>query len=404
MYLPAHFEEKRTAVLHALMRAHPLATLVTLGDSGLDANHIPVETLAEPPPHGLIRGHVARANPVWRQYRADSEALAIFQGPQAYISPNFYPSKRETGEVVPTWNYAVVHARGTLRFVQDTAWLRAFVERLTVEHEKSREAPWGVEDAPPPYIAKMLSMIVGFEFSIASLTGKWKLSQNHTAANRRGVVKGLRAAAGEDALEIADMLSALDDERRDQPARPARSAGHLGPVHVHPKNQAVGSASPRVGRCRVHSGAAQRAGIHAIHRRQGGQDASGCARLHPAEVRSTATARMASACMPPVCATARRSAFAVWSSATDSPTSISVSRFCRDTGVRDMPSNQRRLFWRTPGQVLSLQRIVAITSPDNWSSIAVLEKIGSAIRANDSTGRPQPRTQAISCRQARLRS
>ncbi len=218
MYLPAHFEENRTAVLHALMRARPLATLVTLCDSGVEANHIPVETLAEPPPHGLIRGHVARANPVWREYRPESKALAIFQGPQAYISPNFYPSKRETGEVVPTWNYAVVHARGTLRFVQDTAWLRAFVARLTLEHENSHAAPWRIEDAPPPYIEKMLSLIVGFEFSIECLTGKWKLGQNQPAANRLGVVEGLRAAGQPDSSEIAGMVSSLEEARRDKPA------------------------------------------------------------------------------------------------------------------------------------------------------------------------------------------
>ena len=107
-------------VMHALMRERPLATLVTLCESGLVANHIPVETLSEPAPLGMIRGHVARANPLWREYRAGSEALAIFQGPQAYISPSFYPAKRDTGEVVPTWNYAVVQARGTFRFVQDS--------------------------------------------------------------------------------------------------------------------------------------------------------------------------------------------------------------------------------------------------------------------------------------------
>ena len=217
MYLPAYFEESRTDVLHALMRARPLATLVTLSDAGLIANHVPVETLPEPLPHGVLRGHVARANPVWRKYRADSEALAIFQGPQAYVSPSFYPSKQETGEVVPTWDYAVVHARGTLRFVQDTAWLRALVSRLTDAHEASRHMPWKIDDAPPPYIERMLSLIVGFELSIASLTGKWKLSQNHPTANRRGVVKGLRAATGAESRQVADMLSSLEDERQDGP-------------------------------------------------------------------------------------------------------------------------------------------------------------------------------------------
>ena len=129
MYLPAHFNETRTEVLHALMRAHPLATLVTLSGSGLAANHIPVQTLGEPAPLGSIRGHIARANPLWREYRSESEALAIFQGPQVYISPSFYPSKAETGEVVPTWDYAVVHARGALKFEHDAAWMRALVSR-----------------------------------------------------------------------------------------------------------------------------------------------------------------------------------------------------------------------------------------------------------------------------------
>jgi transcriptional regulator len=218
LYLPAYFEEKRADVLHGMMRARPLATLVAVCDSGIVANHIPVETLSEPAPHGLIRGHIARANPLWRTYRADSEALAIFQGPQAYISPSFYPSKQETGEVVPTWDYAVVHAHGSLRFIQDTEWLRALVTRLTNAHEASRQAPWKIDDAPPPYIEKMLSMIVGFEFSIAGLTGKWKLSQNHPAANRHGVVAGLRAAAGAEAVEVADMLSRLEAERQDGPS------------------------------------------------------------------------------------------------------------------------------------------------------------------------------------------
>jgi len=217
LYLPAHFEESRIDVLHALMRARPLATLVTLCDSGLEANHIPVETLSEPAPHGLIRGHIARANPLWRTYRAESEALAIFQGPQVYISPSFYPSKQETGEVVPTWDYAVVHARGALRFVQDAAWLRELVARLTDAHEAARPLPWKMDDAPPPYIEKMLSLIVGFEFSIVSLAGKWKISQNHPAANRQGVVSGLRTAADADSRGIADMLSSLDKERRDEP-------------------------------------------------------------------------------------------------------------------------------------------------------------------------------------------
>jgi transcriptional regulator len=217
LYLPKYFEESRSEVLHAMMSARPLATLVTLCEAGLVANHIPVETLAEPAPHGMLRGHIARANPLWREYQDGSPALAIFQGPQAYISPSFYPSKKQTGEVVPTWDYAVVHAHGSMRFVQDTAWLHALVVRLTDAHEASRQAPWAVADAPLPYIEKMLSQIVGFEFSITGLTGKWKLSQNHPAANRQGVVAGLRANADADSREIADTLAAFDDERRKPP-------------------------------------------------------------------------------------------------------------------------------------------------------------------------------------------
>jgi transcriptional regulator len=217
LYLPAHFNESRADVLHLMMRARPLATLVVACESGLVANHIPLETLSEPAPNGLIRGHIARANPLWRDYRPESEALAIFQGPQAYISPSFYPSKIETGEVVPTWDYAVVHARGTLQFVQDAEWLRALVSRLTNAHEGSRPQPWKIDDAPPPYIEKMLSQIVGFELSIVSLAGKWKLSQNHPQANRLGVARGLGSAADAESREVSAMLTSLEAERAKPP-------------------------------------------------------------------------------------------------------------------------------------------------------------------------------------------
>ena len=180
-----------------------------MGETAIVANHIPVETLSDPAPLGTIRGHIAKANPLWKEYREGSEALLVFQGPQAYISPSFYPSKKVTGEVVPTWDYAVVHARGALKFEQDAAWMRALVSRLTEGHEQSRQQPWKMEDAPPPYIERMLSMIVGFELCIAKLTGKFKLSQNHTRANRGGVVQGLETGDG-DAQEIAGMLAAFN--------------------------------------------------------------------------------------------------------------------------------------------------------------------------------------------------
>jgi transcriptional regulator len=196
--------------MHALMRARPLTALVTLGDSGIVANHLPVETLSEPLPLGSIRGHIARANPLWREYRSGTEALAIFQGPHAYISPSFYPTKATTGEVVPTWNYAVVHARGTLRFIHEAEWLRSFVTGLTARHEAPRPQQWKIDDAPAAYINKMLTLIVGFEFSITSLAGKWKVSQNRQHADRVGVLQNLQDASDSDSREIAAMLADRD--------------------------------------------------------------------------------------------------------------------------------------------------------------------------------------------------
>jgi transcriptional regulator len=206
LYLPAHFNETRPDVLHALMREHPLATLVAVNDSGLVANHLPMRISAEPAP-GILRGHVARANPLWKEYRSETEALAIFQGPQAYISPALYPSKQVNGEVVPTWNYAVVHARGTLRFIHDTDWLRGFVSTLTDEREAARSQPWKVTDAPAPYVDKMLALIVGFELSISSLSGKWKLGQNRTKADREGLIRGLGQSEDANSRQLSDMLA-----------------------------------------------------------------------------------------------------------------------------------------------------------------------------------------------------
>jgi transcriptional regulator len=210
LYLPRYFQEDRTEVLHGMMRAAPLATLITVCDAGIVANHIPMETSSEAQ-FGVLRGHIARANSLWRDYRPGTEALAVFQGPQTYISPSFYATKTETGKVVPTWDYAVVHARGTLQFIEDESWLRALVTRLSDTHEASRATPWKIDDAPPEYIEKMLAAIVGFELPIVSLTGKWKVSQNHHGANRQGVIAGLRQSSDVEALEIADMLASMAD-------------------------------------------------------------------------------------------------------------------------------------------------------------------------------------------------
>ena len=203
MYLPRHFEETRPAVLHALMRARPLATLVAGdGAGGFDADHIPLYLDPAAGPHGVLRGHVARANPLWRAVGAGAPALAVFQGDDAYISPSWYPSKREHGKAVPTWNYVVVHARGTLRAIDDAAWLRGLLETLTAEHEAGLPQPWSIADAPADFIEKMVAAVVGIELPVEQLTGKWKVSQNQPAANRAGAAQGLleRGQAGPAAM------------------------------------------------------------------------------------------------------------------------------------------------------------------------------------------------------------
>ena len=206
MYIPAHFEETRIEILHELMRNHPLATLVTLSADGLNANHIPLELDPEPTPFGTLRGHVARANPVWRDFNSDVEAMVIFQGANSYISPSWYATKKETGKVVPTWNYAVVHAYGALKIIEDTTWLRALIERLTNHHETEKETPWKVSDAPENYLNPLLKAIVGIEIPITKISGKWKVSQNQPYANRIGVVDGLRELKEEKAETIAAVI------------------------------------------------------------------------------------------------------------------------------------------------------------------------------------------------------
>jgi transcriptional regulator len=192
MYLPKHFEQQDEAAMAQLLQLHPLATVAWQAAGGLGAEHLPLMWERGPGDgaHGTLRGHVARANPVWRE-AAGSPVLAVFQGPQAYITPSWYATKAETAKVVPTWNYAVVHLHGVLRITEDAAWLRALVERLTDTHEASRAHRWQVGDAPDDYIAMMLRAIVGIEIEVTQLQGKWKVSQNRSASDRAGVAAGL---------------------------------------------------------------------------------------------------------------------------------------------------------------------------------------------------------------------
>ena len=216
MYLPAHFKEARAEVMHDLIRAHPLGTLVTLDSSGLNGNHMPFEIIPDPAPFGTLRAHVARANPVWREFSKDVEALVIFQGTQGYVTPSWYATKRETGKVVPTWNYLVVHAYGPLRVVDDTAWLRAFVTRLTDRFEAERADPWKVTDAPDDYVEKMLSAIIGIEIPVARLLGKWKASQNRLPVDREGVVEGLRERNASGDLAMSEWVQEKNEPPRRQ--------------------------------------------------------------------------------------------------------------------------------------------------------------------------------------------
>jgi transcriptional regulator len=191
MYLPSAFREDRLPTLHALIRAHPLATLITAGSGGLLANLVPF-TLADVGDKGTLRAHIAKANDQVEALCAGTKALVVFQGPEAYITPSWYVSKREHGRVVPTWNYAVVQVRGTPRVIDDPEWLRAQIDDLTTGQEGERSTPWKVTDAPEPFISGQMRAIIGIEIPILNIEGKWKVSQNRFAADRKGVEEGLQ--------------------------------------------------------------------------------------------------------------------------------------------------------------------------------------------------------------------
>lgn len=192
MYQPAHFREDRLEVQHELIRTHPLGLLVSAGESGLVADHIPFVVDSSASSLGTLRCHVARANPHRRRLADTGEVLVVFQGPHAYITPSWYHSKREHGKVVPTWNYAVVHAWGRPQVKDDPAWLRGQIEALTRQQEQTRTTPWQVDDAPADYIDSQIRAIVGIEITIVRIEGKWKVSQNRPEADRAGVIDGLK--------------------------------------------------------------------------------------------------------------------------------------------------------------------------------------------------------------------
>lgn len=213
MYQVGAFREERIDVMHTLMRSHRLATLVSVHEGVPEANHLPLLIDPDPAPNGTLRGHVARANPLWRQ-AGGREVLVIFQGPQAYVTPSWYPSKRETGQVVPTWNYAVVHACGPLVVRDDREWLRALVTRLTDQQEAVLPQPWRVDDAPADYLDRMLGAIVGIEIPVNRLVGKWKVSQNRSDADRSGVAEGLGQLNDKQAQAMAGLVAESATHKR----------------------------------------------------------------------------------------------------------------------------------------------------------------------------------------------
>lgn len=194
MYLPKHFEQQDLESLTALLKAYPLGALVTQQDGELEANHIPFALEGGLTVGSKLIGHVAKGNPVWKNDSAEQESLVIFQGPEAYITPNWYPSKQVHHQVVPTYNYAVVHIYGSLSVTHDEALKRKIVADLTQAMENARQSTWRISDAPVDYIEKMLNAIVGIELTITRVQAKWKVTQNRDAADRGGVADGLNVS------------------------------------------------------------------------------------------------------------------------------------------------------------------------------------------------------------------
>lgn len=206
MYQPLHFREDRLEIQHALIRARPLGMLVTMGSDGLIANPVPFILDAEASSKGTLRAHLSRVNSQWRDFDPAQEALAIFQGEEAYITPAWYEGKREHGKVVPTWNYAVVQAYGRMIVKDDPAWLLRQIGEMTRQQEAAQPEPWAVTDAPESFIAAQLKGIVGIEIEITRIEAKWKVSQNRSEADRRRVSRGLRELGNEASRRMADLV------------------------------------------------------------------------------------------------------------------------------------------------------------------------------------------------------
>lgn len=217
VYLPPFNEQPDQDLIHACIREHPLGLLITHGADGLAANQIPFVLLVDDEGSERLIGHVARNNDLWRPGQAEGESLVVFQASDAYISPNWYPSKAETHRTVPTWNYVTVQAYGPLIIHDDERWIRGAVGRLTKQMEATQPAPWKMADAPPDFTAVMLDNIVGIELPVTRLIGKWKLGQNRTLTDREGVISGLRQTDQPGSIAVADaMWAAIPSDERSQ--------------------------------------------------------------------------------------------------------------------------------------------------------------------------------------------
>ena len=210
MYIPEPFNVAEIGELVALIRARPFAAMISAGPAGLNATHLPTVLKMDGERPAVIECHLARANPQWKEFVSGGDALMIYGGPQGYIRPGWYPSKSLTGKAVPTWNYAVVHAHGRAEAIEDRTWLERHVSELTEQQEHDQPAPWATSDAPRSYFETMLRGIVGIRFEIARLEGKCKMSQNRSAVDREGVVRGLRARDTGDDVTLASLVERVD--------------------------------------------------------------------------------------------------------------------------------------------------------------------------------------------------
>jgi transcriptional regulator len=206
MYTPKHFEEPDITVLHALIRSHPLGTWVTQAEGRMVVNHIPFLVDSTRGAYGTLIVHVARANPIWRSFNSETASVVIFQGPQTYITPSWYPTKHAHGKAVPTWNYAVVHAHGAPCATEDRDWLLKHVSELSDLHESERAVPWSVTDAPADYVEAQLKAIVGVQIPISTLVGKWKTSQNRSLPDKLGTIAGLHERGDANSKKMAELV------------------------------------------------------------------------------------------------------------------------------------------------------------------------------------------------------